>query len=115
MSGEVFIRKADVDYLLRSAVDERAFSWGDTDYNCQAAKNKCKCYELVGGIVLYFSYDTLIGFSDAMNKKYVIKNYWRSSTGRHLNFLERDVKKRLLADEFQRRFDEKVVKCSSYV
>jgi len=37
----------------------------------------------VGDLVLWFSYQTLIGFWDT--EKVAIQNYWNKTTGKHLN------------------------------
>ena len=54
---------------------------------------------------LFYSYDTIIAFSD--REGFVIsENNWGTTTGKHLNFLERDKKARLPRKEFELKLQE---------
>jgi len=62
-----------------------------------------------GRFVLSFSYRTLVGISWHKGEKYgkaIIQNYWSATTGKLLNKLEPDKKKRLEREDF----DQEVVR-----
>ena len=50
----------------------------------------------------YFSYKTLVAFSGPKTGLVCITNYWGPTTGKHLNWIERDKKKRVNQDEFDK-------------
>lgn len=70
-----------------------------------SAKNK-------HGITLYFSYNTLIAFRGYVDTEkhglFIIKNYWGSTTGKHLNFICSDKKRRLDEDVFNNLFNKAI-------
>lgn len=43
--------------------------------------------DLGNGVILFFSYQTLIGFS-VNGKRYVSENLWGPTTGKHLNAID---------------------------
>lgn len=60
----------------------------------------------IGDVSLYFSYKTLIAYSDGEDGQVVSENHWSTTTGKHLNYVDGGNKKeRLGRDEF----DAKVV------
>ncbi len=45
-----------------------------------------KCHEVkIGGITLWFSYETIVAYEDEEGNLLVSENYWSNTTGRHLN------------------------------
>lgn len=61
--------------------------------------------------VFYFSYNTIVAFSGTNSKnKYfncVILNYWTTTTGKHLNFIDGgDKKSRLSKADFEKELKE---------
>lgn len=55
----------------------------------------------------YFSYETLVAFySVKTHELYCIENLWGTTTGKHLNAIEPDKKKRLSSDEFEAKYKE---------
>lgn len=64
------------------------------------------------GITLYFSYETLIAFNGYVNEKlnglFLIKNYWSSTTGKHLNFIDDNKEKRLDEKSFTSLFNKAI-------
>lgn len=70
-----------------------------------SAKNK-------HGIILYFSYNTLIAFRGFVNEEkqglFIIKNYWGSTTGKHLNFICSNKEKRLDEKVFNNLFNKAI-------
>lgn len=70
----------------------------------QKIMNNMHQVEDAKGNMLYFSYETLIGFRavKADNKTFVIQNQWRQTTGKHLNYLDNgDKKTRLSPEKFE--------------
>ena len=55
-----------------------------------------------GEITLYFSYQTIIAFAHRKIGFKVCENVWTSTTGKHLNWLESDKKRRIPRTEFKR-------------
>lgn len=58
----------------------------------------------IGGITLYYSYDTIIGFSTPNTNLCVTENIWGTTTGRHLNMIS-DKKDRIPRKEFLEKLD----------
>lgn len=54
----------------------------------------------------YFSYDTLVAFSCG-SELHILKNYWGTITGKHLNWINPD--KRIREDE--KTFEENYKRC----
>lgn len=60
----------------------------------------------IGGLTVFKSYDTIVGFQDREGLK-VMKNYWSTTTGAHLNALDGgDKKSRLSSDEFDAELEK---------
>jgi hypothetical protein len=61
-----------------------------------------------GNVTLWFSYTTLVAF--CINaEKFVCKNYWTKTTGKHLNQIDGgDKDNRLTREEFEIRYREVV-------
>ena len=55
----------------------------------------------LGTIELYYSYKTIVGYRDAKDGFVCIVNQWGPTTGKHLNQIQSDHKKRIKADEFE--------------
>ena len=70
-----------------------------------SAKNK-------HGITLYFSYETLIAFrgfiSENVQGLFIIRNYWGTTTGKHLNFICSNKDKRLDEETFNNLFNKAI-------
>jgi hypothetical protein len=56
----------------------------------------------IGDLTLYFSYKTIVAFRESGHSLKIVKNMWSTTTGRHLNCLDRDKERRLEYSEFQR-------------
>jgi hypothetical protein len=60
----------------------------------------------MGSLFLYFSYDTVVAFSDGEGRR-VCENIWSTTTGKHLNWIDGgNPKGRIKADEFNRQLEE---------
>ena len=56
---------------------------------------------------IYYSYKTPIAFYDNKNYKMVIsENCWSNTTGKHLNWINRDKSVRIPRAEFEKLFEE---------
>jgi hypothetical protein len=54
----------------------------------------------IGDLRLYFSYKTVVAFSDSTSGLKCSENVWSTTTGKFLNYIEPDKKSRLQHDEF---------------
>ena len=59
-------------------------------------------------ITLYFSYDTVVAFEYKFDTV-CCENAWGSTTGKHLNWIERDHSKRLPHNEFTKKLEEVLI------
>lgn len=65
----------------------------------------CLAFADAEGNEFYYSYQTLVAFYIARTgKKFCIKNYWSTTTGKHLNAIEPDHSRRCTQDEFNKIF-----------
>lgn len=55
----------------------------------------------IGGIELYYSYQIIVAYYEPQDGLVVIKNYWSTTTGKHLNAINEDKSKRLDMEAFQ--------------
>lgn len=55
---------------------------------------------VIGKLKLYFSYNTIIAFKEK-GKLFISKNVWSKTTGKHLNYINNDKKKRLKNSTFE--------------
>lgn len=61
----------------------------------------------IGGLAVYFSYETPIAIHDNENNKWVIReNDWSNTTGRHLNYINEDKSIRIAGAEFEKKYRE---------
>lgn len=64
----------------------------------------------LGSRTIYYSYDTIVAFRGTNSKgvyfNCIIKNYWSTTTGKHLNFINPDKKIRLSKDDFEKKLIE---------
>lgn len=75
--------------------------WNYGNYSSENYGSHCQAIS-IGNVSLWFSYDTVIAFA-AGNGRKVIKNYWSTTTGRHLNCIDGGNKKdRLDAETFEK-------------
>ena len=54
----------------------------------------------IGNLRLWFSYDTVIAFSNGAGLR-MSENRWGNTTGKHLNWIDRDKKNRLPREQFE--------------
>lgn len=58
-----------------------------------------------GELTLYYSYETLIAF-EKNGKLTIRQNAWKTTTGKHLNYIDDDKSKRVDKDTFEREYTE---------
>ena len=79
------------------------FSSGNYGMNCTWVE--------FGLITLYYSYKTIVGFSEYPSTKTIsCENIWGNTTGKHLNWIEPDKQQRLPCTEFKRELEKVLVK-----
>lgn len=59
-------------------------------------------FEDVYGNTYWFSYDTLVAYR-INGEFHILKNYWGTTTGKHLNWIDPDKSKRESQEDFDRR------------
>ena len=59
----------------------------------------------VGNLTVWFSYNTPIAFQVGGFPKVIRENVWGITTGKHLNAIDPDKKKRVSDDEFERQWE----------
>lgn len=64
----------------------------------------------IGKLTLYFSYDTVIAFSEEGHLTRVCENVWSNTTGKHLNFIDGGNKKDRLPYEIFKKELKKTLK-----
>ena len=52
---------------------------------------------------LYYSYKTIVAYHDHQEGLVCCENVWGTTTGKHLNWIQPDKKKRIKPDDFQSR------------
>ena len=67
-------------------------------------------YVEIGNLCLYFSYKTIVAF-DYKGENVCRENSWSTTTGRHLNQIEPDKKKRLESEAFETKLEEVLQEC----
>jgi hypothetical protein len=55
----------------------------------------------VGSFTFYFSYQTCVAFNSPGMGLVVSENIWSTTTGKHLNWIQEDKKRRIKNDEFE--------------
>lgn len=64
----------------------------------------------IGTLVLFFSYQTVIAFEELGHVRRVSKNYWSTTTGKHLNWLMKNKAERLDSETFDKELAEILTK-----
>jgi hypothetical protein len=80
--------------------------WCYGDYSNKNYGINSLAFEDGNGNEYYYSYDTLVAFK-VKGEKFVIKNYWGTTTGKHLNIIDGgDHKNRLSQEDFDKKYKE---------
>jgi len=75
------------------------YSSGNYGINCLKVE--------IGSLILYFSYSTIIAFRNKGNL-IISKNYWSTTTRKHLNWINTDKKIRIKRDIFNEKLENKL-------
>lgn len=77
------------------------------NYSSENYGAHCLTFIDTNGNQFWYSYKTLIAFRKAGEPRKVLQNYWSTTTGKHLNAIDRgDKKSRLTQDQFNAAFKE---------
>ena len=57
---------------------------------------------------IYFSYNTPIAFTKGAGEVIIRKNDWSTTTGKHLNAIDKDKTKRINGEEFEKLLSKKL-------
>ena len=87
----------------------RIGSYGDYSSNYGLIAQKIK----IGSTVIYFSYKTPVAIYTPETGLKVCENVWSKTTGKHLNWINKNKKERLPYDEFQKLLES--VQCKAEV
>lgn len=60
----------------------------------------------IGSLTLYFSYETVVAFNSPKSGFHIRENDWSSTTGKHLNAIDRDKSIRIPGVEFEAKLNE---------
>ena len=82
----------------------RFYNYGDYSSDNQGAHSLC--FETPSG-TYWFSYDTLVAFN-INGEFHIIKNYWGTTTGKHLNWIDDDHSIREDRETFDANFNRLV-------
>ena len=81
--------------------------WNYGQYSSDNYGAHSMAFEDAYGNKYWFSYSTLVAFQGKYTERYVRKNEWGTTTGKHLNWIDGgDKKNRLDSDEFKQKFEE---------
>lgn len=72
------------------------------EYHGQNYGLNCLMVSFSSGLVLYYSYETIVAFSTSKLGQLVRQNDWSTTTGKHLNWIDGGAKKeRLTSGQFE--------------
>ena len=83
-------------------------TYGNYSYNTSESYKKAHASKWRDdlGIVYYKSYSTIISFKAPGHHQVVMQNYWSTTTGKHLNWIDGgDKKERYSSDEFDKALE----------
>lgn len=72
-----------------------------TDYNGSSASRVNALCLTLGSLRIYYSYKTPVAFINSEGALVIRENDWGPITGKHLNSIDKDVKKRISGAEFE--------------
>lgn len=62
------------------------------------------------GIELWYSYETIVAYTDNQDHLVVCENCWTNTTGKHLNWIMSDKKSRTKSDKFQEMLKDAIAR-----
>ena len=63
-------------------------------------------FQDVNKVIYYFSYKTLVAFEHVSTGLVIRENIWSRTTGKHLNWIDKDKSKRVNTETFFEKLDE---------
>lgn len=77
------------------------------NYGNYSSDNYGSCRAVtIGWLKLYFSYSTVIAYSESKDGLVIRENDWSTTTGRHLNCIDPDHKIRIPSAEFEAKLEK---------
>lgn len=64
----------------------------------------------LGTLTFYYSYQTIIAYSDGQDGLVCSENQWGVTTGKHLNWIQPDKKSRIKADKFNEMLEAAIAR-----
>jgi len=80
--------------------------WSYGQYSSDNYGKHSLAFTDTNGNEFYFSYKTLVAFRTLKGDLVCMKNYWGTTTGKHLNWIQPDKKQRVTDAEFNRLYAE---------
>ena len=79
---------------------------GNTEISVEHPTDRPNFYVLTAGnLTVWFSYKTPIAFRDGWADVTIRENDWSVTTGKHLNYVDEDKRRRIDGDEFEQRLE----------
>lgn len=78
-------------------------SYGNYESDNYGAHSLCVDFE---NFRLYYSYKTIVAYYDWQDGLVVSENIWGVTTGKHLNWIQEDKKKRICYEEFSKKLEK---------
>ena len=88
-----------IEKRLNKKVSIDKWDYGDYKTNNYAGHTQAI---RIGSLTLYFSYKTVVAFSNYKFGFVISENVWSNTTGKHLNWIDSDKKKRIPHNEFEK-------------
>ena len=60
----------------------------------------------IGSLDIFYSYNTVVAFRDGYDGLVISKNYWGSTTGKHLNWINSNKKIRVDSETFDQKLSQ---------
>lgn len=79
-------------------------------YGIYSSPNNHACKVEIGDLTLYYSYNTVVAFSTIESGLVVCENAWGTTTGKHINWINKDKKIRVPVEQFRKRLRQVLAK-----
>ena len=80
--------------------------WNYGNYSSDNYGVHAMAFRDVNNNAYYYSYDTLIAFFSIKTGLVILKNYWSRTTGKHLNWIDKDKSIRVDKETFNKKLEE---------
>ena len=84
------------------------YNYNNTEFNIKLENGYSSDQKIlyIGELTLYFSYSTVVAFYTPDTRLVISENVWSSTTGKHLNYIDRDKNKRVDNNKFEDKLEE---------